>query len=157
MIFNIRLLTVRLFCSLPTAKISGNICLPSSLSSEFSIEKVLKKESCSYKALHAQSSTSLFSSEHPRTACTHLYHQHTHAAHIKAVRNLAAFVSIGLPLPEFCCFLTWITTQKHEPEMPTFVWVKNHNNVKKHKFVWLRWKNCTNHLISPSLTEAQIP
>lgn len=81
----------------------------------------MKKESHNYEALHAQSSNSLLSYEHLRTACTYLDHQCTYAAQIKAVRNLAAFIFTGLPLPEFCCFLTCIIIQKQQPEMPSFV------------------------------------
>lgn len=88
---------------------------------EFSMEKVMKKESCNQKVLHAQSSTSLLSYEHHSTACTYLNHQRTHAAQIKAARNLAVFVFAGLPLPGFSCVLTTITTQKQKPEIPSFV------------------------------------
>lgn len=96
------------------------------------MQKVMKTASRSYKVLHAQSSNSLLSYEHPRTACTYLDHQCIYAAQIKAVRNLAAFIFTGLTLPEFCSFLTCITTQKQQPEMPSSVWLKGRKDVKMH-------------------------
>lgn len=101
------------------------LCLSSLLKQNFPWKKVMKKESCNEKVLHAQSSTSLLSYEHHRTACTYLSHQRTHGAQIKAARNLAAFVFAGWPLPGFSCVLTTITTQKQKPEIPSFVWLES--------------------------------
>lgn len=121
MISNIWLLKIRLFCSLPLTQLSDYICFPLSSRAELSMQKDMKKESYGYKVLHAQSNNSPLSYEHPRTACIFLNHRCTYAVQIKAIRNLAAFTFIGLPLPEICCFLTCITTQKQQPEMPSFV------------------------------------
>lgn len=87
------------------------------LEQNFQCKKSWKKN-LAVGVLHAPSRNSLLSCRHPRTACTYLNHQCTYAAQTKAVRNLAAFTFTGLSLPKFCCFLTCITTQKKQPEMP---------------------------------------
>lgn len=98
--------------------------------------------------LHAPSINSLLSCKHPRTACTYLNHQCIYAAQTKAVRILAAFTFTGLPLPEFCCFLTGITTQKKQPEMPSFnlrvtkMWKSQGCMVKVETRAWLRHRSC---------------
>lgn len=98
--------------------------------------------------LHAPSSNSLLSCKHPRTACTYLNHQCTYAAQTKAVRNLAAFTFIALPLPEFWCSLTCITTQKKQPEKPNFelrvtnMWKSQVCMIKVETRAWLRHRSC---------------